>query len=322
MAGQNGMRRRIKAVRDKFTIKSEAFEFIGQAPALRSPDCVAALTQEARLAADEMKAATGLTLGLIVIDTTAASMPGGNENAGEGMSVLLDHVRQISDATSALVLLVGHTGKNEDLGVRGWSGQIGNSDAILYLTKDKEDPKLRHGVVHKLKDGERFAYRLRQIEMGVVAQGDAVTSAYPAFEEPPSDDPGTGRKKPALKDAQKISLRALRIMIEDGPNEPAPALAGVRAGTRAVKRVELREHAKRIGYAGRSPAVAGEARGLTTEATERHNSCKRVAKAPACGSLRASRSSQVGASPVRLLAPRSGPSHRRQGSLGFAPSGS
>lgn len=249
--GQNGVRKRIKAVRDKFSIKSSLFEFIGQAPDLLSPECVAALTVTAQDAASDMRADGGPGLGLVVIDTTAASMPGGNENAGEDMSVLLDNVRSISEATGTLVLLVGHTGKNEELGVRGWSGQIGNSDAIIYLTQDKEDPQLRLGTVKKLKDaesGERFAYRLQSIHMGLDGDGDAITSAYPVFEEPPGEG-APGKKAPELKAPQKLILRALRIMADDGPNEPAPALAGVRAGTRAVRRTDLRARAVLLGYA-------------------------------------------------------------------------
>lgn len=250
--GQNGMRKRIKALRDKFDVRTPAFQFVGVAPDLMDAEDMDALIASAQEAAADMRAEAGVDLGLIIIDTTAASMPGGNENAGEDMSKALANAQRLSAATGGLVLLIGHTGKNEELGVRGWSGQIGNSDAIIYLTKDKDDPALRLGVVHKLKDGEsgeRFSYRLRTINMGVDGDGDAITSAYPVFEE--STAPAEAAKAPAprVSDDQKLILRALDHMLDDGACVPAPALAGVRAGTRAVRRTDLRTWAVRIGYA-------------------------------------------------------------------------
>ena len=249
--GQNGMRKRIKALRDKFSIETEAFHFIGQAPNLLDAEDMLALTAEAEAASREMLERAGVELGLIIIDTTAASMPGADENAGKDMSVALSNAQKLSDASGALVLLIGHTGKNEDLGVRGWSGQIGNSDVIIYLTKDRDDPALRLGTVHKLKDGpdgERFAYRLKDILMGYDADGDTITSAYPVFEEPPVEG-GKRKAKSELPAGPKLILRALKIMVDEGQGEIVPPVPGVPVGTRGVHRELLRERVIRMGYA-------------------------------------------------------------------------
>lgn len=249
--GQDGMRKRVKALRQKFNMNpGTAFELICQAPDLLDEDDMGDLAAVACEVSEDMQANCGAPLGLIVIDTTAASMPGGNENAGEDMSRALANARMLSDKTGALVLLVGHTGKNEQLGVRGWSGQIGNSDVIIYLTSDEMDAKLRHGRVFKLKDGEggeQFAYRLKPISMGYDADGDEITSAYPSFEEPMA---GSAGKKPVkLKPGQQLVMRALHCMIEDGQARRVPSFEGVPPGTLGVERSALRDKAACMGYA-------------------------------------------------------------------------
>lgn len=249
--GQDGMRKRVKALRQKFSMNpGTAFELICQAPNLLDDEDIADLAAVACEVDEDMQAGPGVRLGLIVIDTTAASMAGGNENASEDMSRALANARMLSEKTGALVLLVGHTGKNEQLGVRGWSGQIGNSDVIIYLTSDEQDPALRHGRVFKLKDGEggeQFAYRLKPISMGYDADGDEITSAYPAFEEPMAGS--TGEKPVKLKSGQQLIMRALHVMLEDGQGKQVPRFAGVPSGTLGVERSALRDKAACMGYA-------------------------------------------------------------------------
>ena len=251
--GQDGMRKRIKGVREKFGLKTEAFHFIGAPLNLLDDAHVDGLITEALEADAEMREACGVGLGLIVIDTTSASMPGGNENTSEDMGRLLAAGSRVSQATSAMVLFVSHPGKNEQLGVRGWSGQVGNVDCLYYLNKSDEDPAIRVGTVQKLKDGEdgeRFAYRLKQFDIGVDEDGDAITSAYPVFEEPPLAG-GVKRKKAVdEKPGPALVMRAMHLMIEAGQCEIVPGYPGVPPNTKGVRRVPLRVKASSIGYAG------------------------------------------------------------------------
>lgn len=249
--GQNGMRKRIKALRDKFELKSEAFQYIGDTVNLLDETHVEGLVQAACDARDEMLTSAGLDLGLIVIDTTSAAMPGGNENAGEDMSRVLAAGQRIGQEAGALVLFIAHPGKDSERGVRGWSGQTANVDAQIFLSTNDEDPKLRVGVVQKLKDGEdgeKFAYRLKQIDMGRDEDGDRITSAYPVFEDPPGEL-GKRKQGPALKPGPALILRALRLMIDEGQSCPVPPVPGLRPGTQGVKRTDLRARVVRLGYA-------------------------------------------------------------------------
>jgi hypothetical protein len=256
--GQNGMRKRIKAIRQQFNVSTKLFQFIGKAPNLLNEADVEGLTAAALAASAEMLAAEGVPLGLVVIDTTAASMAGGNENAGEDMTRVLAAGEAIGRRTGALVMYIAHPGKNEALGVRGWSGQGANVDAVIYLTKSEEDPALRIGVVQKLKDGEdgeRFAYRLKQISMGTDADGDAITSAYPVFEQAPNAGSPRRRRSVEEKPGPALIMRAIRQLIEVGqPGQTeivplVPPVPGVRPGTVCVRRGTLRAKAIEVGYA-------------------------------------------------------------------------
>lgn len=250
--GQNGMRKRIKALREKFGIRAAAFQLIGDGINLLDEAHVNGLCIEAREARDEMLAEAGLELGLIIIDTTSASMPGGNENSGEDMSLVLAAGQKIGQAAGALVLFIAHPGKDEGRGVRGWSGQTGNIDAQIYLSPSEDDKDLAIGVVQKLKDGEdgeRFAYRLQEIGMGYDAEGDRITSAYPVFEDPPMLE-GKGKKAASrLSPGGTLLMRGLRLLVEEGQCSPAPRVPGVKVGTMAVKRVALRERVITMGWA-------------------------------------------------------------------------
>ncbi|MDB5433539.1 MAG: hypothetical protein JWP35_4655 [Caulobacter sp.] len=249
--GQNGMRKRIKAIREKYGISSELFQFIGASLNLLDDAHVEALITAAQEADEEMRTATGIGLGIIVIDTTSASMPGGNENAGEDMSRIMTNGQKIGTAVGALVMFVAHPGKDETRGVRGWSGQFGNVDAVYKIQKSDLDPKLKVGVVEKLKDGpdgERFAYRLQPFDMGVDEDGDAVTSAYPVFEGVPDEGGGRRRQPVSEKPGPALILRSLHQMLEAGQGVIVPAYPGVPPGTQGVERRALRERAVLQGY--------------------------------------------------------------------------
>lgn len=249
--GQNGMRKRIKGIREHFKVEARGFQFIGVAPKLLEEDDIRSLAAEAMDADAEMFAEEGIHLGLIVIDTTAASMQGGNENTSESMSVALANAQLLGQETGALVLLVSHPGKNEGLGVRGWSGQKGNSDAIIFLTNDEEDPDLRIGKIEKLKDGqdgEKFAYRLKQLDIGFDADGDPITTAYPVFEDAPAVVLPKGRKPVDEKPGPKIIMRAISQVLEVGQTYVVPPLPGVPPNTKGVQRTDLRERAIKLGH--------------------------------------------------------------------------
>ena len=113
---------------------------------------------------------------VIVVDTLAASMPGGDENSGEDMGALLNRCQALHAMTGALVLLVHHSGKDAARGARGWSGIKAAMDVELEILRDGDQRSLR---VSKQKDGEDgigWGFKLVVVNLGLDADGDPITS--------------------------------------------------------------------------------------------------------------------------------------------------
>lgn len=133
----------------------------------------------------EVKDAADLVIGVqaaggaevIVIDTLAQTMPGGNENAGEDMGKALGHCKRIHEKTGALVILIHHSGKDQAKGARGWSGLRAAADAEIEVIRD--DQGQRSLRLSKSKDGEdglEWGFELQQVQLGVDEDLDPITS--------------------------------------------------------------------------------------------------------------------------------------------------
>jgi len=123
---------------------------------------------------------------LLVIDTLSRSIAGGNENAPETMTAIIQHCDHLREHSGATIAIVHHSGK-ADNGARGHSSLRAATDTEIELTVD-EDAGLRFAKATKQRDiesGKQFAFELRVVELGCDEDGDPVTSCYllPADEE-------------------------------------------------------------------------------------------------------------------------------------------
>ncbi len=241
--GQAGMRARIKAWRDEHGSRHLPFQLIAQPPNFLDSNSVDALLEELLAARSEM-VAEGHGLGMVVIDTMAASAAGADENASSSMSLILAGLARLSREINALVLVVAHVGKDEDRGIRGWSGQLAAADTVIMLKRAVRDPSLRVGTIAKQKDGrdgERFAFRLSQALRGADDEGDIVTSCSVRFEPVPAEGPS----KKDLSHRQRIVLSAVRKCVAEGLSESCPRAPD---GAACVARTLVRERALSLGY--------------------------------------------------------------------------
>lgn len=130
----------------------------------------------------EVLAAAKVLVGLsiIVVDTYASVMAGGNENSGEDAGRVVANCKLLSRHTGALVVLVHHSGKDASRGARGWSGMLGAVDAEIEIVREGAT---RIARISKLKDGvdsgdeQQFGFALLPITLGETDEdGEAVTS--------------------------------------------------------------------------------------------------------------------------------------------------
>jgi AAA domain-containing protein/primase-like protein len=151
-------------------------------------------------------------VGLIVVDTFAQTMAGGNENSGEDVGRALGHCKAIHQATGASVLLVHHLGKNEALGARGWSGLKAAADAEITITNKNGE---RVATVSKSKDGQQgldFVFRLRTVNLGLDEDGEVISSCVVDHINVPAARP----KAEPRGSVEGIVLQALEGLVGPG----------------------------------------------------------------------------------------------------------
>ena len=115
--------------------------------------------------------ALGVPIGMIVIDTLARSMVGGNENSTQDMSRLIANGDILRDKYGAAVVWVHHTGKNEAAGARGSSALVAATDTEIEIS----DYTFRSTKMRD-RDDVDYRFRLQQVPVGTMPDGEAVTS--------------------------------------------------------------------------------------------------------------------------------------------------
>jgi hypothetical protein len=157
--GQNGIRKRIEAFRQQHDLKNAAppFALIPTSVDLLNPDAdTTPLIMKVKAAAERFP------VKLVVVDTLARAMAGGNENASDDMGAFIRNIDRIRQETGAHVLIVHHCGKDTAKGARGHSSLRAATDTEIELTSDG-DTGIKTACIKKQKDGEegiQFAFRL------------------------------------------------------------------------------------------------------------------------------------------------------------------
>jgi hypothetical protein len=109
--------------------------------------------------------ATELHPRLVVLDTLARLIPGGDENSHQTMSTVVDAADRIRRATGACVLLVHHTGKDTSAGARGHTSLLGAVDTEIACEAAERIITLRATKQKHHADGHIVA-RLRLHDLG------------------------------------------------------------------------------------------------------------------------------------------------------------
>ena len=141
-----------------------------------SEDDIATLVATIQDAASHM----GVEVGLIVVDTLARAMAGGNENTSEDMGLLIRNIDALAALTEAHVMLVHHTGKDKTRGARGSSALRAATDTEIQLEKI-EGTNITTVTVTKQRDlegGQSYNFKLMVTEVGNDTDGDPITSCY------------------------------------------------------------------------------------------------------------------------------------------------
>lgn len=181
---------------------------------LRSkPDDARAIVSEAARIGQEHR-----PVKLVVVDTLARAMSGGNENAPEDMGAFLSTCEAVRKALGCYLLIVHHCGKDEARGMRGHSSLLGAVDTEIHLESTQSGRVL---TITKQRDGEdglAFGYSLRQVLLGTSPRGKAITSLV-------VDDAEATVAAPNLGHNQKKTIEALRQYVDEH-GRPCPGGLG------------------------------------------------------------------------------------------------
>jgi predicted transcriptional regulator len=131
------------------------------------------LLDQARLVPAMIEVVRVMRPRMVVIDTLARSMNGGDENSTRDMSVLVDSADKLRQASGACVLLVHHTTKTGG-DYRGNSSLEGAADSMLHVTVE-EATRVITLSCYKQKESDRFP-DVQMYPKEVTIRGGVVTS--------------------------------------------------------------------------------------------------------------------------------------------------
>lgn len=172
---------------------------------------------------------------ITVIDTQAKAAAGADEQAAKDMGLVYLAAERIAQATRGLVILVAHTGKDVEKGIRGSSAQTGAADGMILVTRTNDNPdstqaddtddgenEVRTWKVVKCKDGPENAtgaFKLQGVVIGHDADGEEVASAVVRETAMPK---GKRKRATALKGNTKLIFETLLELIKQTSSTQIP----------------------------------------------------------------------------------------------------
>jgi hypothetical protein len=199
--------------------------------------------------------------GLIVIDTLAQSLGGGDEN-GSGMQMMIQNCNKLANLYHCFVLLVHHTPLSNPERMRG-SGQLFNAvDASFLIQKQENETNRATLNVVKMKDedgGQSFDIKLKKVVLGIDEDGDEVSSLAAISSTDLSE------RTVAEKAADKMSLGDRRVatvkIMQDKAEISIRQLTKQSQMSRPAV-IETLESLRKDRYVSKDTSVARGAKGL------------------------------------------------------------
>jgi hypothetical protein len=180
--------------------------------------------------------ALNISPSLIVIDTYARNAGGIEENSAKETMTAVAIMSSLEQETGAAVLLVAHSGKSQDAGLRGSSAMLAALDTELLCEKVSEgNERMGRLTLSKSKDSEDGITVPFKCEVVTLSDIDASNNSLvvvPCEESDlPSRKPG---KRAKISDDAKKMLRALEMGIAEAGAVAPLGLDRAPKGTKAI----------------------------------------------------------------------------------------
>lgn len=136
---------------------------------------------------------------VVAIDTLNRASPGLDENNGKDMGVIIAAASRLQERIGGLVILVHHTGKDAEKGLRGHSSFPAAADGTIIVSRNGDDRSFTLDKVKDGEDGKTFGFKLETVNIGIDSDGDEITSCVVVPFELPTKIVGSG---PTLSDGE------------------------------------------------------------------------------------------------------------------------
>jgi AAA domain len=175
LEGEQGARNRIKAMQIRGKLPQDAPFFLCFAPVNlldpKHPQAVSEMIQN-------ISKGAGIPVRLVIIDTLARAMAGGDENSGMDMGKAVATIDAVRASTGAHVMLIHHSGKDTAKGARGHSCLRAAIDTEIEVIHP-EGEKYRTATIVKQRDLGTIpplCFSLEVVEVGTNRRGKPITS--------------------------------------------------------------------------------------------------------------------------------------------------
>lgn len=180
-------------------------------------------------------AALGVSFGLIVVDTLARAMAGGDENLAKDMGQFVANADRLRALTAAHILLVHHTGKDAANGARGSSALRAATDTEIELSEGQITVTKQRDIAGEWSSG----FVLEPVDLGVDEDGDPIMQATVTLAV---DRPAAGDARPALTPGERDVLSAMREAGEAGEPVKLGAVYELRGSTTKKEQDVVKKH--------------------------------------------------------------------------------
>lgn len=157
----------------------------------------------------KVKARAFGSVSLVVVDTLARVMSGGDENTAVDMGQFVGHCDDLRFTTGAHVMVVHHSGKDVSKGARGSSSLRAATDTEIEIEPGEGFSVARVEKQRELELGGEYVFSLSVVELGKNQRGKPVTSCVvEALDEVP-ESKKQREKRPGGRN-QRLLLKALK----------------------------------------------------------------------------------------------------------------
>lgn len=124
----------------------------------------------------ELETQTKLPIKLIVVDTLARAMGGGDENSASDMGAVVANLDYIRFKTKAHVMPIHHTGKDKSRGARGSNALLGAIDTEMMVDGQSGIGAIKFTKQRDMETISPINFQLQRIDLGADQDGVAVQS--------------------------------------------------------------------------------------------------------------------------------------------------